>query len=82
MPTEKIEGRTFNNERVALDNRAFISCKFNGVTFVYADRGTLHSLSCQFSGQVTLETNHPAVNVYERVSRDLTRMASGRQRNK
>jgi hypothetical protein len=65
---ERITGQVFMNERVAVDGKAFIGCKFTNVTLVY--NGTYGSFEhCKFAG-FQLATEVPEIEAYVRVLHD------------
>jgi hypothetical protein len=59
-------GRTFQNERVEIDNRMFDKCRFKNVSFVFKGRGPSSFINCQFDlgGESTLETEHPVAKSF------------------
>jgi hypothetical protein len=65
---ERITGHVFMNEKVLVDGKVFVGCKFNNVTLVY--NGTHGSFeNCTFAG-FQLSTEVPEIEAYVRVLHD------------
>jgi len=46
----QVVGRTFRNERILVDGKNFVDCKFYNVTFQYNGKGPVGFNGCYFSG--------------------------------
>lgn len=56
-----INGRTFRNERVALDGNSFTNCTFINVSLEYNGTAPVQVINSGFFGSIVLVTSNPAV---------------------
>lgn len=63
QPTRKEEvvGKTFRNERVPLDGKSYLKCRFENVTFVYNGTGPWTLVGNKLMGVMRVNTESPAV---------------------
>lgn len=49
MTLKEISKKEFGQEKVVLDGKHFVDCKFNGSTMEFGAKGPVGLVSCQFS---------------------------------
>jgi hypothetical protein len=59
---EPIEGKTFVNEAIVIDGKAFNECKFYNVSFVIKGEKPFSVTNCHFFGRPVIKTGNPALS--------------------
>lgn len=61
-PSVEVVSKTFENERVTIDGRSFVKCKFKNVTMIYNGTAPYRIYLPEWAGHISWQTDNPAID--------------------
>jgi hypothetical protein len=61
---QQIVSKSFNNEKIIVDGKSFISCSFKNVTFEYNATAPFDIINSSLDGQLLLDTTSPPIATF------------------